>query len=291
MGFQEESGSLFSRLHLSAVPRPAAVGTALLAVVLAAAMAGGLLPLLAGGGFTVKAAEEAADGTGGEAPGQAAAAGEGAGSEGDGEGVAAPSVEGAGGAQPPAGAAEGAAASPSGQVPAAAARICVHVDGAVRAPGVYALDAGARVADAVQAAGGLAGDASSTAVNLAQVLEDGQQIVVPTEAEVAEGAAVGVAGGDGGAGSSGGGAGGTGGSANAGSSAASSGGGMAAAKVNINTASAAELITLSGIGEATAAKIIAYREANGRFAAIEDIKLVSGIGEKKFEALRDAICV
>ena len=61
--------------------------------------------------------------------------------------------------------------------------------------------------------------------------------------------------------------------------------------MNINTASAAELITLSGIGEATAAKIIAYREANGAFAAIEDIKLVSGIGEKKFEALRDFICV
>ena len=64
-----------------------------------------------------------------------------------------------------------------------------------------------------------------------------------------------------------------------------------AALVNINTATAEELVTLNGIGEATAEKIIADREANGPFPAIEELKRVSGIGDKKFEALRDAICV
>lgn len=62
-------------------------------------------------------------------------------------------------------------------------------------------------------------------------------------------------------------------------------------KVNINTASAAELTSLDGVGDATAAKIIAYRQANGSFSSIEEIKKVSGIGDKKFEALKDRITV
>ena len=65
----------------------------------------------------------------------------------------------------------------------------------------------------------------------------------------------------------------------------------AAGLVNINTADAAALEKLNGIGEATAEKIIADREANGPFKTLEDLKRVSGIGDKKFEALRDAICL
>ena len=62
-------------------------------------------------------------------------------------------------------------------------------------------------------------------------------------------------------------------------------------KVNINTASASELTSLDGVGDATAAKIIAYRQANGSFSSIEEIKKVSGIGDKKFEAIKDSITV
>jgi competence protein ComEA len=67
--------------------------------------------------------------------------------------------------------------------------------------------------------------------------------------------------------------------------------GASSNKVNINTASASELVSLDGVGESTAAKIIAYRQSNGSFASIEDIKKVSGIGDKKFEAIKDRITV
>lgn len=277
MGFQEESQSLFSRLHVSSVPRSALLGVGILALVLVFAMAGGLVPLIGGGAFTVKAAEsEVVDGTTSEnaVTDTRLEEGEDAGAGQEASGAASTASE------------EGAVSDTS----AVSSRIYVHVDGAVKAPGVYALDTGARVADAVEAAGGLTKEACSTAINLAQVLVDGQQIVVPTERDVAEGVVTGSGNATDVGGVSGGSVGPSG-ADSASGSASASGSTMAPGKVNINTASAAELITLSGIGEATAAKIIAYRAANGGFAAIEDIKLVSGIGEKKFEALRDFICV
>ena len=67
--------------------------------------------------------------------------------------------------------------------------------------------------------------------------------------------------------------------------------GTSSNKVNINTASVSELVSLDGVGESTAEKIIAYRQSNGSFASIEDIKKVSGIGDKKFEAIKDRITV
>lgn len=141
------------------------------------------------------------------------------------------------------------------------ATVYVHVAGAVNEPGLYAMDDGARLQDAIEAAGGFADDAQQESVNLARAVADGEQIVVTRKSEAAEAAP------------------------------AVSSGGAATGKVNINTADAAALTTLDGVGDATAAKIIAYREANGPFKRIEDIKEVSGIGDKKFEGMKDSITV
>ena len=145
--------------------------------------------------------------------------------------------------------------------------VVVHVAGAVAHPGVYELPLGARVADALDAAGGALGSAASDAVNLARILSDGEQIYLPSEDEVAAGAleAAGVQPGSG-AGSTG-----------------------SSEVVNINTASAAELETLPGVGPSTAQKIVDDREANGPFARPEDLMRVPGIGPKKFEALQDFV--
>ena len=135
------------------------------------------------------------------------------------------------------------------------------------APGVYAVPEGSRVDDAVAAAGGLAADAAPDGVNRARVVVDGEQVVIPTvqdQEAAAPSASVPAAG----------------------ASAPSS-----KARVNLNAATAAELVTLNGIGEATAAKIVADREANGPFATVDDLMRVPGIGEKKLAALRDAVCV
>ena len=145
--------------------------------------------------------------------------------------------------------------------------VFVHVGGAVVEPGVRELAEGARVQDAVDAAGGFADGAARDALNLARVLADGEQIVVPSqEADAAAGAAP-----DGGVGATG----------------ASSAGG----KVNLNRATAAELDALPGVGPSTAEKIVADREANGPFRTVEDLKRVSGIGDKKFADLADLVCV
>ena len=141
----------------------------------------------------------------------------------------------------------------------------VHVGGAVASPGVYAVPEGSRVDDALAAAGGLAADAAPDAVNRARVVSDGEQVVVPTVEEAA--------------------------AAPTASPRAAPGAGGIPARVNLNTAGAAELTTLNGIGEATAAKIIADREANGPFATVDELTRVSGIGERKLAALRDAVCV
>lgn len=149
-----------------------------------------------------------------------------------------------------------------------ASTIVVHVGGAVAEPGVRELEEGARVQDAVDAAGGFAEGAARDELNLARVLVDGEQIVVPSleEADAAAGAAP-----DGGGGATG----------------ASSAGG----KVNLNRATAAELDALPGVGPSTAEKIVADREANGPFRTVEDLKRVSGIGDKKFADLADLVCV
>lgn len=143
----------------------------------------------------------------------------------------------------------------------------VHVSGCVAVPGLYELVADARVADAISAAGGVTDQAAPGGVNLARVVSDGEQIVVPSVEQVESGFPQ--------------------------QNATASVGGASAAqsKVNINTADASALDTVPGIGPSTAEKIIADREENGPFSSIEDLKRVSGIGDKKFEDMRDSICV
>lgn len=151
---------------------------------------------------------------------------------------------------------------------APAGEIVVHVAGAVFTPGVYHLPADSRVADAVAAAGGGLATAALDSLNLARILSDGEQVYVLTTEQAASGApSPGTGGGAGpvdtGAGAEG--------------------------RVNINTASATELEELPGVGPATAQKIVDEREANGPFAAPEDLMRVPGIGEKKFESLREYV--
>ena len=152
----------------------------------------------------------------------------------------------------------------------AAAEVYVDVDGAVVSPGVYRLKDGARVAQAIDAAGGLAPEADVTGLNRASKVVDGQKIHVPTVGE--QQASIAEAGVDGGA-------------------SASSGVSGATGLVNINTASAEELQTLSGIGPSMAQSIIDERTKNGVFASVDDLMRVSGIGEKKLAKIKDFICV
>ena len=148
----------------------------------------------------------------------------------------------------------------------------MHVSGEVNSPGLVEVEAGSRVADAVQAAGGFSPDAETGSVNLARVLADGEQVVIARHVDQAEAQAQA-------------------GQATQRAAAPSSGSSGASGLVNINTASEAELVSLPGIGEATAAKIVADRQANGMYKTVEDLKRVSGIGDKKFESLAGLICV
>jgi competence protein ComEA len=157
--------------------------------------------------------------------------------------------------------------------------IVVHVTGAVEKSGVYRLPAGARVNDALEKAG-LKAEADIDSLNLAAPLVDGQKIIVPLKQENT------------GVGSPGTGPGGpfsTGPPKSmAGGDKPTPGGGSL---ININTADQAALDSLPGIGPALAQRIIQYREKNGPYKVPEDIKNVSGIGEKRFENLKDLITV
>lgn len=151
-----------------------------------------------------------------------------------------------------------------------AAEVYVDVDGAVVKPGVYRLKDGARVSQAIDAAGGLTAEADVTGLNRASKIIDGQKIYVPSVGEQ-QAAAV----------------------PNGTDSGASTtpGTGSSSGLVNINTASAAELQTLSGIGPSMAQSIIDERTQNGAFASVDDLMRVSGIGEKKLAKIKDCICV
>lgn len=147
--------------------------------------------------------------------------------------------------------------------------IFVHICGAVVNPGVYVLSAGSRIFEGIEAAGGFSEDACEDFINLAQTLQDGQRIVIPT-VEEAEAATQNSAyqeqwlpeetqSADG--------------------------------RVNINTASEQELSAISGIGAGKAAAIIQYRQENGSFSSIEDIMKVSGIKEGTYEKIKDKITI
>jgi competence protein ComEA len=145
----------------------------------------------------------------------------------------------------------------------------VHILGAVKNAGLYELRDGARAVDAVAAAGGFANDADQAQINLARFVVDGEQIIVPV---IGQGGLSGV----GANGSVGGG---------------SAGGAVVPGKVNINTADAATLETLPRIGPAMSARIIAWRDANGRFSTVEDLMSVTGVGDKTFDGLKDLVTV
>ncbi len=166
----------------------------------------------------------------------------------------------------------------------------VYVCGAVQAPGVYELDAGSRICDAIDAAGGLSADACTTYWNQAASLTDGQMINVPTQAEVDEGL-VQDAGTDGTAGTATGVAGSSATDGSADAAGTDSASGSADGRININTASQDELTQIPGIGVTRAQAIIAYREEHGAFASIEDITNVSGIGDGLFAKMKDSITV
>jgi competence protein ComEA len=150
--------------------------------------------------------------------------------------------------------------------PSAPASTTVHVVGAVRRPGLYSLAGTARVADAVNAAGGLLGNADQSGINLARVVTDGEQIVVPVQ-----------------------GAGPPPGAAGAGGATAGGVSGKSGGPVNLNTATAEQLDALPGVGPATAAKIVADRTENGPFRTVDDLLRVPGIGAKKLDALKDLV--
>ena len=176
------------------------------------------------------------------------------------------------------------------------AAIFVDVGGAVQISGLFALPPGSRVADAIEAAGGLSEEAEVKYINRAALLFDGDRLYIPTETEVKNGTAPPTAGQ---VSASGGYSGGTASpSPGGGAASPSTGGGAenpqageAKALVNINTAGSDELQKLSGVGPVTAQKIIDYREKRGGFKRIEDLMNVNGIGAKTFQKLKEHITV
>ena len=164
----------------------------------------------------------------------------------------------------------GGGGSPAFHERGSSAEVLVQVAGEVAHPGVYRVPAGARVNDAVQRAGGLTRRADQAGVNLVARVQDGQQVIVPRRG--AGGAAVASAGSAGGTGGAAGGS-----------------GGSSSGPVSLSSATAAQLDGLDGIGPTLAQRIVDYRQAHGGFRSVDQLRDVSGIGDKRFEALRKAV--
>jgi len=161
--------------------------------------------------------------------------------------------------------------------PMVASFIVIDVSGEVMVPSVYTLSDGARVYEAVDAAGGLTENADTRNTNLAAILSDGMKLYIPSKKEVEEeekqtGETPGSRYINGST-----------------SQSAAASGGSKAGLININTANSAELQKLPGVGPVTADKIISYRNEYGEFKAIEELMNVSGIGEKTFAKLKNTI--
>ena len=144
--------------------------------------------------------------------------------------------------------------------------IMVHISGEVYKPGIIILESGKRLIDATELAGGLKKDADLDRINLAKKLSDEEKIYIPKIGEEVDLEISTV------------------------SMESSSGGRDQSGKININTCSKEDLMNLPGIGEVIAGRIIDYRE-NNQFKSIDDIKSVSGIGDKKFEGIQELIIV
>lgn len=154
-------------------------------------------------------------------------------------------------------------------------KIVLHITGAVKQEGIVRIEEGARIIDVVEAAGGLQENADLKNVNLAYIVEDGQKIYIPYisegDSDVTEEIPFV--------------------SIGAGENIITDVDTSSNLKVNINKATQADLQLLPGIGESTAAKIIEHREKNGKFNSTEDIKNVSGIGDAKYENIKDYISI
>ncbi|MGI5160029.1 helix-hairpin-helix domain-containing protein [Microbispora sp. CA-102843] len=147
--------------------------------------------------------------------------------------------------------------------PGSSARVVVYVTGKVRNPGVFVLASGSRVADAIEAAGGLRKGANPGGINLARRVVDGEQIVAGGPATAGAGPAPDPA----------------------------SGMTPGAGVVNLNTATAEQLDALPGIGGVIAQRIVDYRDAHGGFQSVDQLKDVPGIGDRKFAEMRDKVSV
>lgn len=248
MPFPRSAYNLKSRLHISHIPTPALVGAGVLLLAALAGVAAGFVSLSGKSPAFEVVASEDAEGHSEAEEGADASAGDRT------ESSSEPSQ-----------------GSGANQASVALPMLAVHVSGAVASPGVYELEEGSRVRDAVEAAGGFAPEASQGSVNLARKVSDGEQILILTVEEFEASPSS--------SSSSG--------SSDADASGSSGSGGL----VNINTAGLEALDSLPGVGPATAQAILDEREANGPFTSIEDIQRVSGIGEKKYEKLKGSICV
>lgn len=137
--------------------------------------------------------------------------------------------------------------------------IFVHIEGEVNNPGLIEVDYGTRIYELIDKAGGETENADLSRVNLSSILSDEQKVIIPAKIVVSDDSKI--------------------------------DNNMENSMININTASKESLMRLDGIGEGTAKKIIKYREENGYFNTIEDLKNVSGIGENKFNGLKDNITI
>ena len=153
--------------------------------------------------------------------------------------------------------------------------IIVHVSGAVNKEGIVELKNNSRIIDAIDKAGGLKDEADITNINLAYIIEDGMKIHIPSKEEK-ESTIIVESNID---------------SGTVGQSNEIKSNNNKKLKININTATKTDLETLPGIGESTALKIIEYRKEKGKFKLIEDIKQVNGIGENKFNKIKELITV
>ena len=145
------------------------------------------------------------------------------------------------------------------QTPSTTVGLKVYVTGAVKVPGVYDVDEGARLTDVMEAAGGPTGDADLAVVNLAARVRDEEHWHIPRVGEAPQ--------------------------------APSSGTGAAAGMVDLNSATVAVLMSLPGIGEVKATSIVRYREANGPFSSVDELLAVNGIGPATLEGIRDLVDV
>jgi competence protein ComEA len=147
---------------------------------------------------------------------------------------------------------------------AAATAVVVDVVGAVRRPGLYRLEQGARIADAVTRAGGATPKADLSLINLAAPLADGEQVIVPKHGAAPLGAPMGAGG-------------------------SSSVGAPASGPVHLSTATSEQLDSLPGIGPVTAQKILDYRQKHGAFTSVDELDAVPGIGPARLDQLEDLV--